>query len=192
MNNYIEVRWHGRGGQGTVTGAKTLAEAILSVGKYIQAFPEYGPERRGAPVRVFNRFSDRPIRTHTPVKHPDLVIVVDPTLIGTVNLTDGMRDDSIIVVNSTEPAATVRQKLDLKPTQKLFTLPATKISVEAIGRALPNAPMIGAFSKIIGMIGIEELLKETKDHFEGKFPIKIIEGNLTAIRRGFEEVCGDV
>ena len=192
MNNYIEVRWHGRGGQGTVTGAKTLAEAILSVGKYIQAFPEYGPERRGAPVRVFNRFSDRPIRTHTPVKHPDLVIVVDPTLIGAVNLTDGMRDDSIIVVNSTEPAATVRQKLDLKPTQKLFTLPATKISVEAIGRALPNAPMIGAFSKIIGMIGIEELLKETKDHFEGKFPVKIIEGNLTAIRRGFEEVCGDV
>jgi len=192
MNNYIEVRWHGRGGQGTVTGAKTLAEAILSVGKYIQAFPEYGPERRGAPVRVFNRFSDQPIRIHTPVKHPDLVIVVDPTLIGAVNLTDGMRDDSTIVVNTTEPAAEIRQKLALKPSQKLFTLPATKISIEAIGRPLPNAPMIGAFSKVVGMIGIEELLRETKESFEGKFPVKIIEGNLSAIRRGFEEVCGDV
>jgi pyruvate ferredoxin oxidoreductase gamma subunit len=192
MSNYLEVRWHGRGGQGTVTGAKTLAEAILNVGKHIQAFPEYGPERRGAPVRVFNRFSDHPIRMHTPVKAPDVVIVVDPTLVGAADLTGGAKDEAIFLINSTEEAAVLRKKLALKPSQKLYIIPATKISVDEIGRALPNVPMLGGFAKAVTIIGIEELLKEMRLSFEGKFPEKIIEGNLSATRRGYEEAKSDV
>ncbi len=191
MSNYLEVRWHGRGGQGTVTGAKTLAEAILSVGKYIQAFPEYGPERRGAPVRVFNRFSDKPIRIHTPVKRPHIVLVVDATLLGTVNLTEGIYDDTVFVVNTVDSPDVVRQKLNLGPTNRVFTLPATKISLEEIGRALPNAPIIGGFNRATEMMPIEDLLNEIRNSFEGKFPEKIIEGNVTAIRRGYEEALSD-
>ncbi len=192
MTTYLEVRWHGRGGQGTVTGAKTLAEAILNVGKHIQAFPEYGPERRGAPVRVYNRFSSNPIRVHTPVKTPDVIIVVDPTLIGAADLTGGAKDNSIFLINSTEEAPALRKKLGLLPTQKLFIIPATKISVEEIGRALPNVPMLGGFTKAVPMIGIDELMKEIRESFEGKFPEKIIEGNLAATRRGYEEAKSDV
>jgi pyruvate ferredoxin oxidoreductase gamma subunit len=192
MKTYLEVRWHGRGGQGTVTGAKTLAEAILNVGKYIQAFPEYGPERRGAPVRVYNRFSDNPIRMHTPVKNPDVIIVVDPTLVGTADLTGGAKEDAIFLINTTDDAQKMRKKLALKPSQKLYIIPATKISVEEIGRALPNVPMLGGFTKAVPLIGIEELLKEIRLSFEGKFPEKIIEGNLAATRRGYEEANSDV
>lgn len=192
MSNVLEVRWHGRGGQGTVTGAKTLAEAILSLGKYIQAFPEYGPERRGAPVRVFNRFADAPIRLHTPVHNPKIVIVVDPTLIGAVPLCEGAQEDAIFLVNSTEDPAKLRTSLGLSPSQKLYTLPATKISIDEIGRALPNAPMIGAFNRATEMIPLETLLKEIRSSMEDKFPVKIIDGNISAIRRGYEEAKSDV
>lgn len=192
MSNYLEVRWHGRGGQGTVTGAKTLAEAILSIGKHIQAFPEYGPERRGAPVRVFNRFSDKPIRIHTPVRNPHVVIVVDPTLVGTVNLAEGVYDDTTFIVNSTETPEKIRKVLNLKPTNRLFLLPATRISIEEIGRPLPNAPMIGAFNKAMEMIPNDDLLKEIRLTLEDKFPVKIIEGNISSIRRGYEEAKSDV
>lgn len=192
MSNLLEVRWHGRGGQGTVTGAKTLAEVILTVGKYIQAFPEYGPERRGAPVRVFNRFSDEPIRVHTPVKTPHVVVVVDASLVGAVNLTEGAREDATFIVNTTEPAQVMREHLGLKPSNRLYTLDATGISIQAIGRALPNSPMIGAFARAIPIVDLEQLLKETRESLEHKFPVKIVEGNLAAVKRGYEEAKSDV
>ena len=191
MSNLLEVRWHGRGGQGTVTGAKTLAEVILTVGKYIQAFPEYGPERRGAPVRVFNRFSDDPIRVHTPVKTPRVVMIVDPTLVGNVNLTEGAREDATFIVNTVEPAAVIRERLGLAPAQKLLTLDATGISIQEIGRALPNTPMIGAFMKTNPILGLETLLAETRKSLEGKFPAKVVDGNIAAVQRGYEEVKSD-
>lgn len=187
MSNYMEVRWHGRGGQGTVTGAKTLAEAILSIGKHIQAFPEYGPERRGAPVRVFNRFSDRPIQMHTPVRRPHVVIVVDPTLVGAVNLTDGAHPDTVFIVNTNAKPSEIRARLELPASNPVYTLPATKISIDTIGRPLPNAPMIGGFNKAAQMIPIDDLLKEIRISFQDKFPAKIIDGNIAAIRRGYEE-----
>lgn len=192
MSKYLEVRWHGRGGQGTVTGAKTLAEAILSLGKHIQAFPEYGPERRGAPVRVFNRFSDHPIRIHTPVRQPQVVVVVDQTLVGTVNLTEGASENTVFIVNTTEDAAKIRKALKLNPGNKLFTVPATRIAVEEIGRPLPNMSMIGAFNKAIGIISMEDLTREIRSSLEDKFPVKIIEGNMTALQRGYEEAKSDV
>ncbi len=192
MSNLLEVRWHGRGGQGTVTGAKTLAEVILTVGKYIQAFPEYGPERRGAPVRVFNRFSDDPIRVHTPVKTPHVVMIVDPTLVGNVNLTEGAREDATFIVNTVEPAAVIRERLGLAPAQKLLTLDATGISIQEIGRALPNTPMIGAIMKTNPILDLETLLAETRKSLEGKFPAKVVDGNIAAVQRGYEEVQSDV
>lgn len=192
MSNLLEIRWHGRGGQGTVTGAKTLAEVILSVGKHIQAFPEYGPERRGAPVRVFNRFSSEPIPIHTPVKAPDIVMVVDPTLVGAVSMTDGAKEEAIFVVNTTDDPAKVRVTLGLKPTQKLYTLPATRISIETIGRPLANVPLIGAFAKVEDMIGIDAMLEETRKSLEGKFSAKVIQGNIDAMKRGYEEAKSDV
>jgi len=129
---------------------------------------------------------------HTPVKTPHIVLVVDPTLIGATNITEGLREDSIVIVNTTDTPAQIRKTLALGPKQKVLTLPATKISIDTIGRALPNAPMMGGFVKAVPIMSIDDLLVEIRASFEGKFPEKIIEGNLSAIRRGYEEAISDV
>jgi pyruvate ferredoxin oxidoreductase gamma subunit len=188
MEKMTEIRWHGRGGQGTVTAAKVLADACLSGGRHVQAFPEYGPERAGAPLRAYNRISPSEIRMHCPVLHPDVVSVVDATLLESINITEGAHGNTIFVVNTSKDPSEIRKKLNAKPTQKVFTVDATKIALECIGRALPNSPMLGAINKAIGIVSQDKLLDTVKKSFGKKFAQKIIDGNLEAVKRGYEEV----
>jgi pyruvate ferredoxin oxidoreductase gamma subunit len=188
MAENVEMRWHGRGGQGTVTAVKVFADACLSGGRYVQAFPEYGPERAGAPLRAFNRISDRPLRLHCPVTKPNVVVVVDATLLDSVNITDGTPDDAAFIVNSSKDPKEIREKIQAKPTQKIFTVDATKISIETIGRPMPNASLVGSVTKVSKLLSLEAALIDVKKSFGEKFPQKIIDGNLEATRRGYEEV----
>lgn len=188
MADKVEIRWHGRGGQGTVTAAKVLADACLSGGRYVQAFPEYGPERAGAPLRAYNRVSSKELRMHCPVLRPQVVSVVDATLLDGVNVMEGATEDATIVVNSSKDPREIRAELNAGSGQKVFTVDATKIALECIGRALPNAPMLGAICKVTGLVSLDHLLEDVKKSFGKKFSQKIIDGNLEAARRGYEEV----
>lgn len=188
MAKAIEIRWHGRGGQGTVTAAKVLADACLSGGGYVQAFPEYGPERAGAPIRAFNRISEHAIRMYGPVLHPKVISIADATLMDAVNVTDGAPDDAVYIVNTSRAPKEVREKLKAKDSQKVFTVDATKIAVECFGRPLPNSSMLGAICKATEIVDMDTLLENVKKSFGKKFAQKIIDGNLDATRRGYEEV----
>lgn len=188
MVKAIEIRWHGRGGQGIVTAAKVLAEACLSSGGYVQAFPEYGPERAGAPIRAFNRVSEKTIRMYGPVLHPKVISIADVTLIDTVNVTEGAPDDAIFIVNTSKDPKEVRKKLKAKDSQKVYTVDATKIAIDSFGRPLPNSSMLGAICKVTAIVDMDTLLDNVKKSFGKKFAQKIIDGNLEATKRGYEEV----
>lgn len=188
MAELIEIRWHGRGGQGTVTAAKVLADACLSSGRHVQAFPEYGPERAGAPLRAYNRISQKELRMHCPVLEPQVISIVDATLLDSINVSDGATKDAVFIVNTAKDPKEVRAKLKAEPGQKVFTVDATKIAVDCIGRAMPNAPMLGALCKVTSLVSLEHLLEDIKNSFGKKFSQKIIDGNLEAARRGYGEV----
>jgi len=188
MAENVEIRWHGRGGQGTVTAAKVFADACLSGGRDVQAFPEYGPERAGAPLRAYNRISDKELRTHCPVQKPGVVCVVDATLLDAIDVMDGTLDNAVIIVNTQKSPEEIRAKLKAKPSQKVMTIDATTIAVETIGRAMPNSPMIGTVTKATGLISLENALEDVKKSFGKKFSQKIIDGNLEAVKRGYTEV----
>ncbi|KKL71620.1 hypothetical protein LCGC14_2093070 [marine sediment metagenome] len=188
MAENVEIRWHGRGGQGTVTAAKVLADACLSGGRHVQAFPEYGPERAGAPLRAFSRISDKTIRMHCPVLNPSIVGIVDATLIDAIDVTGGALENAVFIVNSSKDAAEIRKKLGVKDTQKVFTVDASKIAIESFGRAMPNSPMLGAIVKATGIVEMDVLLANVKKSFGKKFSQKIIDGNLEAVNRGYGEV----
>ncbi|GMR03373.1 MAG: 2-oxoacid:acceptor oxidoreductase family protein [Thermodesulfovibrionia bacterium] len=188
MTNNIEIRWHGRGGQGMVTAAKVLADACLSGGGYVQAFPEYGPERAGAPIRAFNRISENVIRMYGPVLHPQVISIADATLMDAVNVTEGAPDNAIFIVNTSKDPKNVREKLKAKDSQKVYAIDATKIAMDCFGRPLPNSTMLGAISRTTGIVDMDTLLESVKKSFGKKFSQKIIDGNLDAARRGHEEV----
>lgn len=177
------------GGQGAKTAALLFGEACLGAGKYIQAFPEYGPERSGAPVASYNRISDEPIKIHSAVEAPSVVVILDPTLIGTVDVTKGLPSDGVVLVNTNEPLEDMRSKLGLNG-QKLFVLDASAISVETIGRDIPNTPMLGALVGATGLVDFDSMLEDTEKKMQKKFRNKpeVVEGNLKAIRRAFETV----
>lgn len=189
MAKITEIRWHGRGGQGAKTAALLFGEAALSEGKYIQAFPEYGPERTGAPVQSFNRISEEPISIHCHVKEPSVVVVLDPTLIGPVDVTKGLAADGTIIVNSKEPASEIKKRIRLNG-RKLYVLDASTIAKETIGRDIPNTPMLGALVKVTGLLAYDTVIEDTKKKLEKKFRNRpeIIEGNLKAIERAYSEV----
>lgn len=201
MENYIEVRWHGRAQQGIVTAAKVLGEACLRSGKFVQAFPEFGPERMGAPVKAYNRISEEPIRLHCQVTNPRYVLIADPTLIG-MNLSGGMEssggvtegtpENAIFIVNTPKSPEEMRKELGLEGRKdvKVFTLDAAKISIETIGRMMPNTPMLGALAKATSFITLEGLVENFKENYSKKFSPKVIEGNVAAMGRGYEEVRG--
>ncbi|MCM8804722.1 MAG: 2-oxoacid:acceptor oxidoreductase family protein [Candidatus Omnitrophica bacterium] len=192
MKEIFEIRWHGRGGQGAKTAALLFGDACLSTGKYIQAFPEYGPERMGAPVTSFNRISPSPIRIHYGIENPDIVVVLDFSLIQQVNVCEGLDEkEGILLVNSPLSSEQIRKKINFKG--KIYTVDASKIAIETIGRNIPNTPMIGALVKVTGILTLEELLHDTKKKLEVKFRNKpeIIEGNLKAIERAYNEVKGE-
>lgn len=189
MARLTEIRWHGRGGQGAKTAALLFGKAVLAQGKHMQAFPEYGPERMGAPVQSYNRISEEPITLHCGVTSPEVVVILDPTLIGPVDVMSGLPDSGTIIINTNEPAAKFRELLKLGG-QKLYTIDASKISVETIGRDIPNTPMMGALAKATGLLDFEKMIVETKADLEKKFKSKpeVIEGNLKAIRRAYDEL----
>ena len=188
-NQIIEIRWHGRGGQGAKTAALLFADAALSEGKFIQAFPEYGPERMGAPVQSFNRISDRPITLHCGISNPKYVVVLDPTLLSTVDVLSGVPDDGMIIINTGRSPAEIKQNLKNKKV-KVFTVDASKISKETIGRDIPNTPMLGAMAKAAGLLDFEGLIKDLEVKLKKKFASKpeVIAGNINAVKRAHEEV----
>lgn len=192
MDNTVEIRWHGRGGQGAKTAALLFGEAALSLGKYIQAFPEYGPERMGAPVASFNRISSSVISLHCSITNPNVVIVLDPTLMGKVDVTAGLPADGVLVVNTNLTPADIRKQLNLK-AGKIFTVDASGISKETIGRDIPNTPMLGALIKATGLLDFTLMLKDTEDKLKKKFIAKpeVVKGNIEAIKRAYEEVKGE-
>ena len=192
MDNLIEIRWHGRGGQGAKTVALLVGEAMLAAGKYIQAFPEYGPERTGAPVASYNRIAGSPIYLHCQVTDPNVVVVLDPTLLDAVDVTAGLREDGAIIVNTNKTPADLRKMLKLTG-RKVFTVDASQISKDTIGRDIPNTPMLGAMAKVTGLLSLDHLLSDTKARLEKKFRGKptVIEGNIKAIERAFAEVRGE-
>jgi len=188
VSKYFEVRWHGRGGQGTVTGAKSLAEAVQGTGKCVSAFPDYGPERRGAPVRAFDRFSDSRIRIHTPVLSPDVVMIVDTTLIGGKGLVEGVGESTIFVVNTEKNAAETKELLGLT-TQTIYTVPANSISYRLFKREIPNSAMMGAFARACPeIISLEALVEEAQKIFTHLLAADIVGKNIEAIRCGYDEV----
>lgn len=188
MSKYFEVRWHGRGGQGTVTGAKSLAEAVQGTGQHVCAFPDYGPERRGAPVRAYDRFSSQKIRIHTPVLEPNVVIIVDPTLIGSKQLLAGVSEDTLFIVNTEKPAAAIKEALGLDK-QTMVTVPANAISYKLFNREIPNSAMMGAFAKACPqIITVDKLVKEAKHVFGHLLAEELVEKNLQAIQAGHDEV----
>jgi pyruvate ferredoxin oxidoreductase gamma subunit len=185
-----EIRWHGRGGQGAVTAAKMVAELALGEGKFFQAFPEYGPERSGAPIVAFTRVSDAPIQVYSGVEHPQIVVVLDPSLLGIVNVTAGAPDDAVVLVNSEMTPAELRKHYGLEGF-RYFTIAATRIAVETIKRPIPNTPMVGALTRITGLFDIDDVVAFLREDFGKKFPPKVVEGNITAITRSYEEVQGE-
>ncbi len=187
MNELLEIRWHGRGGQGAVTAAKILAESALGDGKFIQAFPEYGPERAGAPVRSFTRIGSSPIYIHSQVTDPKIVLVLDPTLLDVVDVTEGLAEDGTIIINSNEPPQEVRKKTGIKG-RKIFTVPATDIAIKELKRNIPNTPMIAALLKITNILNIEAVKNNFKVKYSKKFKPEIIEANLRAMDEAFKSV----
>lgn len=188
MAEMLEIRWHGRGGQGTVTAAKVFADACLSGGRYVQAFPEYGPERSGAPLRAYNRVSSKELRMHCPVLNPSIVVIADATLLDAINVVEGAPDDAGFIVNTAKDPKEIRAKLGLKPSQKIYTVDATKIAVECFGRPMPNSPMVGTLAKVSGIVTLDQVVEDVKKSFGKKFAQKVIDGNIEAARRGYEEV----
>lgn len=185
----VEIRWHARGGQGAKTAAMFLAEAVLEKGKYGQGFPEYGPERRGAPMRGFTRIADEPIRRHCMIERPGVVIVLDPTLLDSpaAGVAAGTDKNTVFVVNTTEDGDTIRKKLGVKGAA-VHTVDATGIALDTIGRAIPNMPMIGALLAVNEIMTVDELKAALVAQLSSKFSQAVIDGNLAAVERANKEL----
>jgi pyruvate ferredoxin oxidoreductase gamma subunit len=185
-----EIRWHARGGQGAVTAAKLVAELALGQGKHFQAFPEYGPERSGAPIVAFTRVSDEPIQVYCGVEHPGIVVVLDPSLLSAIDVMKGAPADAVLLVNSEMEPPQLRGHYELEGG-RLYTIAATRIAVETIRRPIPNTPMVGALTRITGLFPIESVVEFMRADFGKKFPPKVVEGNIAAVMRAYEEVKGE-
>ena len=185
----MEIRWHGRGGQGAVTASKVFADSALATGKQIQAFPEYGSERQGAPIKAFTRISDEPITIHSQVTNPDIVLLLDPSLLGVVDITEGLSDDGLLIVNTSMSAEEVRNKIKAT-VKKLLTIDATSIALKHLGKNIPNTPMIGALVGATEMLDINDVADDFKKKFKNKFREDIVEGNVHAILDAYKEMKG--
>lgn len=189
MNNIIEIRWHGRGGQGAKTASLLLADAAFNTGKYIQGFPEYGPERMGAPITAYNRISTSPIRLHSNIYEPDYVVVVDDSLLESVDVTSGLKETGAIVINTTKNVEDLKSLLK-GYNGKVYTINARKVSEETLGKYFPNTPMLAAIVKVSQIMSEEEFLDDMKGSFKHKFAKKpdVIEGNMRALEMALKEV----
>jgi pyruvate ferredoxin oxidoreductase gamma subunit len=190
MARLAEIRWHGRAGQGVVTAGELLAEAAMEEGKYCQAFPDYGPERMGAPIKSYTRIGDGPIEVHHQILHPDVIVVVNPNLIGVVDLTEGLKEDGIAIINTPDSPAEARQKLGMKGGT-VATLDATRIALDTLGRDIPSTLMLGAVARATGLVSLDSLVHCTKERLGTKLRADVVESNLTALKRAYEEVISD-
>ena len=189
MNNMVEIRWHGRGGQGAKTASLLLADAAFNTGKYIQGFPEYGPERMGAPITAYNRISDTPIRIHSNIYEPDYVVVVDDTLLESVDVTAGLKEEGAIVINTTKDGEELKTLLK-GYKGKVYTIDARKVSIETLGKYFPNTPMLAAIIKVSKIMNDEDFIKDMEGSFKHKFAKKpeVIDGNMKALKMALNEV----
>ena len=183
MKDLIEIRWHGRGGQGAKTASLLLADVAFSTGKYIQGFPEYGPERMGAPMTAYNRISSKPIEVHSNIYDPDYVVVVDETLLKAVDVTNGLKEKGGIVINTTKSLDEIKPLLK-KYNGNIYTIDAKKISEDALGKYFPNVPMLAAIEKIAGIMPDDDFIKNMEESFKHKFAKKpeVIDGNMQALK----------
>jgi len=191
MDNVVEIRWHGRGGQGAKTAMLLLADVAFNTGKFIQGFPEYGPERMGAPLVAYNRVSDERITLHSAIYEPDYVVVVDDTLLEVVDVTAGLKKEGAIVINTTKTPDEIRPLLK-GYKGKVCTIDARTISMETLGKYFPNTPMLGAIVKVSGIMDEKIFLNDMVDSFRHKFSHKpqVVEGNIKALERSMQEVKG--
>ena len=189
MKDIVEIRWHGRGGQGAKTACLLLADAAFSSGKYVQGFPEYGPERMGAPITAYNRISDTRCTVHSNIYDPDYVVVVDESLIETVDVLKGLNPKGAIIVNTPKTPAEIRKELG-HYEGRVCTIDAGKISEEELGKNFPNTPMLAAIVKVSGVVEPDAFVKDMEASFKHKFASKpqVIEGNMRALKRSMEEV----
>ena len=189
MENLIEIRWHGRGGQGAKTASLLLADAAFNTGKYIQGFPEYGPERMGAPITAYNRISNNPITIHSNIYEPDYVVVVDDTLLECVDVTAGLKETGAIVINTTKSEEYLKNVLkDYKGS--IYTIDARKVSMEALGKYFPNTPMLAAIVKVSNIMEEKAFIEDMEGSFKHKFAKKpeVIEGNMKALELALKEI----
>lgn len=191
MKGLTEIRWHGRGGQGAKTAALLLADVCFSTGAEVQGFPEYGPERMGAPITAYNRISEKPIRVHSNIYDPDYVVVVDETLIEDIDVTAGLKEDGAIIINTAKSPEEIRPLLR-GYKGRVCTIDARKVSIATLGKYFPNSPMLAAVLKVTGLMDIDAFLKEMETSYAHKFATKpeVIKGNMDALKMALEEVRG--
>lgn len=184
-----EIRWHGRGGQGAKSACLMLAEVAGREGKFVQGFPEYGPERMGAPITAYNRICSERCPVHSNIYDPDYVVVLDETLLSSVSVTDGMKPNGAVIVNTAESPAALRKKLP-GWVGRICTLDARKISEEVLGKNFPNTALLAAAVKISGVLSIERFFADIEDSFQHKFATKpqVIAGNMEILKRAVKEV----
>lgn len=188
MKETIEIRWHGRAGQGVVTAAVTLADALSAEKEiFVQAFPEFGAEKRGAPILAFNRISNKPIRTHSQVYYPDIVVVTDPSLLGAVDIGRGAKDDTFFLMNTKFDVGQIRERLSLGK-RKIFFLDAYTIAQDELGKPIPNVPMVAALMKVAGLLDLDKIEERIKMSISKKLREDIVKLNLKTISRAIEEV----
>lgn len=189
VSKTLEIRWHGRGGQGAKTASLLLADVAFNIGKYVQGFPEYGPERMGAPITAYNRIGEDKIRVHSNIYYPDYVVVVDETLLDAVDVTSGLKEDGAIVINTCKSKEEIMKKLN-GFSGNIYTIDARKISMEALGKYFPNTPMLAAIVKVSNIMPTDIFINKMKESFEHKFRSKpeVIKGNLKALELALQEV----
>ncbi len=189
MKDLIEIRWHGRGGQGAKTASLLLADAAFNTGKYIQGFPEYGPERMGAPITAYNRISNNPITIHSNIYEPDYVVVVDDSLLESVPVTSGLKSSGAIIINTTKSPEYIKSLLH-GYSGEVYTIDARKISMECLGKYFPNTPMLAAIIKVSKIMNDNDLINDMKNSFKHKFAKKpeVIEGNMKALEMSLNEI----
>jgi len=183
----LEIRWHARAGQGAITAAKVFAEAAMGEGKYIQAMPEYGPERSGAPIRAYNRVSAAPIRLHSQVAAPNLVVVVDPTLLESEDFLAGTDGTATLLFNTPQSPEEVREHLEIQG-RRIFTLDATRIALEEMGKNFPNTPLLGGLARVAEEVSLEGVQEQVRHELGKKVTQDVLDKNLRAVERGYREV----
>lgn len=186
MSRMFEIRWHGRAGQGVVTAGELLAESAMQAGKFFQAFPEYGSERMGAPIKSYTRISDEPIEIHAPILEPNMVIVVNSNLVGVEDLTEGLKPDGVIIINTTQLPRDMRRRLGFD-AGTVWCVDASRIAMEELKRDIPSTMMLGVVARASGTIDLDSVIHVTRESLGAKLRPEVVEANVRAIRRVYEE-----